>query len=113
MANNIIFTGIKEEKNENCKKVVSEFVLNMLNIEINECDIFTAHRLEHYKQGIYRSIIAVVLPDMRERIIINAKKLKGKKNDKGSTFYISVQQAEVVIEVKKNAVHLQKIQGKE
>ena len=108
MENNLILTSIKEEKDDNCKLKVIEFLEVELGIQASLVKIESARRLGLRKEGYYRPVLAVVSAESKELIMGLAKNLKGRKNNKGKPFHISVQQPEAVIEAKRNAKALLK-----
>ena len=75
--NNLIFSGIPEQRDENCTLTLENFIRDQLHI--TDCPpIQRAHRLSRLKRGATRSIIALFL-DYRgtQTILSSANKLKG------------------------------------
>ena len=56
--NNILFFGVNESRNENCKATVMRFLRDHLDITINEEDINRAHRVRRYDSRKKRPLIA-------------------------------------------------------
>ena len=55
--NNILFFGISESRNENCKNVIADFLLAHLNTRITEADINRTHRVGRFDSRKKRPII--------------------------------------------------------
>ena len=74
MANNLIFTGIKEERNENCEQVLLDFLSKKLEYVIDANNILAVHRLGKSRNGIYRPLIAKFPTKIKSNIMDKAKK---------------------------------------
>ena len=98
MSNNLVITGLKEMKGEDCRETVHKFLHDHVEESLEMADTQVAHRL-----GVYRPMIIIVFPLVREHLLEHTKKLKGLKNDLGKAYFVSRQQPEVVTEAKKNA----------
>lgn len=111
MAKNLLISGIIEERNENCKDAVVAFLKEELAIDMDvNLKIKTAHRLG-YKRGDSvsdRAMIVKVNDELKELILSNIDRLDGRKNKKGKSFYVNIQQPEARIESKRNAKALLK-----
>ena len=84
MENNIIIGGLIEDPEENPKEIVSEFFSEKLLLDFPEEQIHTAHRIgyETNDETRPRFMIARLHPNLRDLVLTNKKKLKGKKNAK-------------------------------
>ena len=89
MKQNLIISGIKEKKGEDCKEVAKQFFKNKLGIK-EEIAIMTAHRIG--KKDDDRNLIVKLL-DVGNKATIykHAKNLKDLKNEDGDGYYINNQ----------------------
>ena len=75
--NNILFYGLSESRNEDCKNIVIDNLRNELNITIQESDISRAHRLGRYERTKKRPVIVAFQSYvLAESIIKQGYKLK-------------------------------------
>lgn len=73
---NLVFVGFTEERGEDCKLKIQNFVRNKLEIQ-SEIVIDRAHRLGKYKRHSNRSIIVAFRDySATEAILFGASKLK-------------------------------------
>lgn len=113
MAKNLLISGIVEDHHENCKEQVRKFLLEELDINIaldEDLKIKVAHRLGFRREDINsdRAMIIKVNDKLKELILNNIEHLEGRKNRKGKSYYINIQQPEAKIEAKRNAKALLK-----
>ena len=90
MKANIIVTGIKEKRGENCKQVIKAFFKEKLKIE-QEILIEVVHRIGD-KEKEERSMV-IRLKDVQQKAVIfkNTKHLKGTTNEDGDPFFVKDQ----------------------
>ena len=75
--NNILFYGLSESRNEDCKNIIVDNLRNELNITIQESDISRAHRLGRYEGTKKRPVIVAFQSYvLAESIIKQGYKLK-------------------------------------
>ena len=55
--NNILFYGLKENRNEDCKDIICQFVSDQLQISISDIDISRAHRIGRFDPRKVRPVI--------------------------------------------------------
>ena len=55
--NNILFYGLKENRNEDCKDIICQFVSDQLQISISDTDISRAHRIGRFDPRKVRPVI--------------------------------------------------------
>ena len=92
MKNNMIVSGIKEEKGEKCIEVAKSFFKQKLQIT-QEIKINNAHRIGKQSDSLdYRNMV-IVLKFSKDKAMIykHAKNLKDKQNEEGKEYYISDQ----------------------
>lgn len=93
MDHNFTITSLVEEKNENCKQIIQEFLQEKMEIEVLETEILKAHRLGIFdpKNRKPRLMVVKVTEGLKERIIPNTIKLRGKTNAKGFPYFVNLQ----------------------
>lgn len=105
MEQNIIIYGINESSDktkENCRKSIIEFLQEHLEIEVEEPDIWKAHRLGYKKENFVRPMVTKLAYHTKEKVMQNLGKLKGKVNQINSKpLFISEQVPEAVTEARK------------
>ena len=79
--NNLLFYQLAEVRNENCNGIVTQFLLDKFNIEIDESAICRAHRLGRFKGKDKPRPIIVAFQEyiLTERIVRQAHILKETK----------------------------------
>ena len=95
MANNVIISGIEDDKQdpkeESCKSKVKTFLTKTLKVEHEDKHIQVAHRLGKFKDGKNCSMVVRCHPVLKDKILSNKKKLKGKKNKDNQAYFIEQQ----------------------
>ena len=92
MEKNVTITGIKEVKDEDCKKVVVDFLKQKVEIDADEDEIFVAHRIGTSKRKNQpRIMLARCKPELKHRIFKNVGNLKEKVNENDVPYYINKQ----------------------
>ena len=91
MEKNVTISGIKESKDENCKMVIATFLRNTMNIELQNSEILVAHRVGPKRRNKHRFIVVRCHPELKQRILSNAKNLKGNTNEDGASYYVNKQ----------------------
>ena len=98
MENNVLISSLTgDNKQEDCKAKVIEFLKSKVEIDVGEDEIFVAHRKGNKNNGDRQMLVRCALP-LRDRILQNSKNLKEKKNENGEKYYINRQLPESVIE---------------
>ena len=76
--NNVLFYGLSESRNEDCKLIILDKLRQELDIAISESDISRAHRLGRYVMSKKRPVIVAFQSyAVAESIIKQAYRLKG------------------------------------
>ena len=90
MKQNLIITGIKETKGEDCKKIAIVFMKEKLKMT-QPVNIVKAHRIG--KPGADKHNLIVMVSDIKDKLLVfkHAKNLKGVKSPEGEEYYISNQ----------------------
>lgn len=116
MANNIVISGIMEERNENCFQLVVNFLKTELAVDMAENSkwkIKVAHRIGPKRNGGERPIVAKISDALKQVIIPKLELLVGRLNPAGRNYYLNIQQPEARVESRRNAkALLKKYQGK-
>ena len=111
MASNITISGVLEEEEEICNMVVKRFLEENLEIEVQKEEIVMAHCIgvmDRDKEKRNRLMVVQCMPGLKDRVLANKNKLKGKENVKGKPYYINVQVPEAVASEKReiaSAIH--------
>ena len=74
-------------------------------IPVEPAEILVAHRMGRPNQNWDRIIVVRCVPDLKQRILTNAKNLKGKTNDKGKPFYVNKKLPEALAEKQREIRH--------
>lgn len=105
MEQNLIIYGVEEpptDVRENCRKSVIEFLLEKMEIEVDPTEIWKAHRMGRRRVGVVRPVIVKLAYHVKDQIMENLGKLKGKVNSTtDKPLFISEQVPEAVTETKK------------
>ena len=95
MKDNLIINGIcGDESTENAVEAVQEFLQDKMTLEFTNDQIISARRIGGYIPGkpeLPRAMLTQIKPDLRDSILSNLKKLKGKKNTRGRGYRIARQ----------------------
>ena len=111
MEKNVTISGIKEGgKKEDCKDAVIKFLKAEVEIDVDENEIYVAHRIGKYQKDKRRLLLARCGFKLREHIFANVKNLKDKVNDENKPYYINKQLPEQIIEQNRNIRHIIKQQ---
>lgn len=107
MDHNLTISGLIEGRNENCKLVVIDFLQSRLNLTFNQNDILVAHRtgMRNPRANRARLMVVRVTSHLKELILSNTYKLKGKLNDNSNPFFVNVQVPEAVAAERKAIQH--------
>lgn len=102
MKDNIIISNVKEENNEDCGKLVAEFVKDNMEIDCAK-DVLRAHRMgtPNPKNKAPRPLVAKLNWPKKEEIMNNTSKLRGKKGAGNKPFFVSNQEPEAYVEKRK------------
>lgn len=104
MEQNLVFHGISEHAEagpENCKLVITNFVMGKLGVEVPEHDIWKAHRTGARRTDRARIIVTKLAYSAKEKIMANVTKLKDMKNEHDQKIFINEQIPEGIAETKK------------
>lgn len=105
MSQNFTISGLAESKNENCSRKVYQFLSEVMEINVLQNDIKVAHRLGFFnpkaKQVRPRLMVVKVTRSLKEKILQNKAKLKGKYNFQGDQYYVNIQLPEAMMAEKK------------
>lgn len=106
MEQNLVIHGLNEtadpKVSENCRQAIIEFLQENMSIDIEQSQIWKAHRLGIRRVGHVRPMVAKFAYDAKEKITENFSSLKGKINSvTGKPLFISEQAPDGVTEVKK------------
>lgn len=95
---NVVITGIPETHKEKTVQLFNDFVLNQLEIQ----ELIPAERAFRIGVGESRPLVVQLRdPAQKGKLFGNATKLKGKKNSKGSYFFLSDHLPESMNEAKR------------
>lgn len=104
MEQNLLLYGIEEVegRRENYRESVLNFLSNNLEIEIKPEEIWKAHRLGLRRDGYVRPMVVKLAYHIKERVMENLSKLKGKVDPvMKKPLFISEQVPEAITEAKK------------
>ena len=102
MDKNVIITGIQgDNAKENCKSSVTNFLKQVLEIEVKDEEIIVAYRKGMQRQKIARPMLVHCQYPLKERIFQNVKNLKEKVNEIGDSYYINKQLPDALVEKNK------------
>lgn len=92
MDHNFTITSLVESREENCKMVVMDFLKTKLNLNFDQNDIIVAHRMGVRPiTNCPRLMVVKVTTRLKEQIMANTSRLKGKQNEQGLAFYVNLQ----------------------
>ena len=83
---------------ENCKQKIIDFLEEIVEIDVDEMEIYTSHRKGKPIKEKNQPMLVRCHPALKEWILQNAKNLKEKTNPEGDPYYISKQIPEEVAE---------------
>lgn len=107
MEQNLTFHAVEEApegKREDCYATVVDYVRRFLEVEIDENDVWKAHRLGVYKTNKSRPIFAKLSYYARDRIMESVGALKDKRNVHGQVRFISEHIPDGIVETKKTTL---------
>lgn len=109
MSENLILSGLYEEKNEDLVDRVAVFLYDNMNIDARYNDFGEVYRLGMPREDKIRPIVFQCTYDLRNHIIENTGRLKGIGNGNGGFFFISQQQPEAYTAERKNLGYATKL----
>lgn len=106
MENNITISGLLEDDDQQDIDLVHRFISNIMKIPVNKEDLLEVFRLgtptlSSGEENKARLVVLKTTPQMRKVILENASSLKGKTNEKGTSYFVNLQQPDALIEKKK------------
>ena len=87
-----------QQKDENCKKMVTDFCRDIMKIPVEMKEIFIAHKIGKFVPGQERLMVVRCQPELKQRILQNVRALRGVKNQKGNLYYVNKQLPEALVE---------------
>ena len=102
MERKVTISGLPEasQKKENCKQSVVTFLKEKVEIDVEEHEIYVAHRIGKYSHTADgpRLMLARCSTGLKERIFKNVSNLKDKTDHKGKAYYINKQLPDQIME---------------